>query len=126
MGGVSRRTMLTSAGAAGVSVAATSPAAAEQAVAEPGRADFPACDWTEAELVDRRRVLKAGFTEDEADCWLLVARAGGKFFDLPFMHPSINPEVAEAIHVLQDKLLMRPTYRKYREGAGDESPASYR
>jgi hypothetical protein len=71
---------------------------------------------------DRQFVLAAGMTEAEADCWEHAARAAGEFFELPELHPMDRAEVASAIHVLQNKLLSRPTYRKYldeaRKGAG--------
>jgi hypothetical protein len=64
---------------------------------------------------DRDCVLAAGMTEAEADCWEAVAEAAGKFFALPEMHPMDKQEVATAIHVVQNKLLSRPTYRTYLE-----------
>ena len=62
---------------------------------------------------DRKAVLAAGMTEAEADCWQKVAEAAGAFFKLPELHPRDNPEVEQAIHVIQNKLLSRPTYRAY-------------
>ena len=56
-------------------------------------------------------------TEAEADCWQAVAEAAGKFFDLPKLHPMDAQEVASAIHIIQHKLLSRPTYRRYLEMA---------
>src|SRR5262245_3657870 len=64
---------------------------------------------------DRDFVMEAGMTTDEADCWELIAKAAGKFFELPKLHPMDAQEVAAAIHVVQNKLLSRPTYRKYLE-----------
>lgn len=64
---------------------------------------------------DRKRVLAVGMTEAEADCWALTARAAGAFFQLPKLHPMDDQEVAQAVHVIQNKLLARPTYRKYIE-----------
>jgi hypothetical protein len=64
---------------------------------------------------DRDRVIAAGLTAAEADCWEATANAAGKLFDLPELHPSDKHEVAQAIHVIQQKLLNRPTYRKYLE-----------
>ncbi|MFI7273578.1 hypothetical protein [Streptomyces sp. NPDC049879] len=79
--------------------------------------------WTEAELRDRRRVLTLGFSEAEADCWLLVARAGAAFFALPETHPAEAPDVADALHVIQRILMQRPAYRRYREmGEAEEPP----
>jgi hypothetical protein len=62
---------------------------------------------------DRDRVIACGMTEAEADCWELIAKAAGKFFELPKLHPMDEHEVAHAIHVVQNKLLARPVYRKY-------------
>lgn len=64
---------------------------------------------------DRDCVLGAGMTEAEADCWEAAAQAAGLFFALPEMHPMDKQEVASAIHILQNKLLSRPTYRRYLE-----------
>src|SRR5688572_16074657 len=68
------------------------------------------------EKADRERVIAAGMTEAEADCWVLVAKAVGKFSGLPKLHPMDEHEVAVAVHVIQNKLLSRPTYRKYTGG----------
>ncbi|GAA4012245.1 hypothetical protein GCM10022247_38530 [Allokutzneria multivorans] len=100
-----RRAMLRSAAVAGT--AATLSLVPATASAAPNR-------WTPEELKDRKRVLEAGFTEAEADCWLLVVRATAAFFALPELHPLAKPEVVTAVHVIQDKLMMRPAYRKYR------------
>ncbi len=64
---------------------------------------------------DREVVLAVGMTEAEADCWALAAQVAGKFFELPELHPMDQQEVASAIHVIQNKLLSRPTYRGYLE-----------
>jgi hypothetical protein len=64
---------------------------------------------------DRQRVIGAGLTEAEADCWSAVADAAGKFFDLPKLHVMDDHEVAQAVHIIQHKLLARPAYRKYLE-----------
>ncbi len=64
---------------------------------------------------DRQRVIAAGLTPQEADCWSAVADAAGKFFDLPKLHVMDDHEVAHAIHIIQHKLLARPAYRKYLE-----------
>lgn len=66
-------------------------------------------------MTDRERVLAVGMTEEEADCWELAAKTAGAFFALPKMHPMDDQEVAQAIHVIQNKLLSRPTYRRYLE-----------
>lgn len=64
---------------------------------------------------DRDFVMKAGLTDEEADCWEKIAAAAGAFFALPKLHSMDDHEVATAIHVVQHKLLARPTYRKYLE-----------
>ncbi|MBX9584659.1 MAG: hypothetical protein K2X87_30520 [Gemmataceae bacterium] len=75
----------------------------------------PADDPPRPKQADRDFVIAAGMTEAEADCWGLTARAAGAFFALPKLHPTDEAEVAQAIHVIQNKLLARPTYRKYLE-----------
>lgn len=67
------------------------------------------------ESKDMKCVMEAGMTKEEAECWELVAKAAGKFFELPQQHPMDKQEVASAIHIVQNKLLSRPTYRKYLE-----------
>jgi hypothetical protein len=64
---------------------------------------------------EKARIMEAGLSADEADCWLAIADAAGKFFKLPKLHPMDAQEVATAIHVVQHKLLARPVYRKYLE-----------
>lgn len=64
---------------------------------------------------DQQMVMEAGMTQAEANCWKLTAEAAGAFFALPELHPMDKQEVATAIHVLQNKLLGRPAYRKYLE-----------
>lgn len=64
---------------------------------------------------DREFVLGAGMTPAEADCWAAAAKCAGFFFELPELHPMDRQEVATAIHVVQNKLLSRVTYRKYLE-----------
>ena len=46
---------------------------------------------------------------------MLIAQAAGKFFALPRLHPMDAQKVAQAIHVVQHKLLSRPAYRRYKE-----------
>lgn len=120
---LSRRTAVR--GAASLAGVTASTALAGEAAADDKRSASGPAPWTEAELRDRRRVRALGYTEQEADCWLLVARAGGAFLGLPEQHPSDAPDVADAIHVMQRILLQRPAYRKYRElGEGEEPPAA--
>jgi hypothetical protein len=101
-----RRDALRRAAAAGV-VALVAPAGG---LAAQGKKDEG--DWNARE---RQRLIDCGMTEAEADCWVLVAQAAGKFFELPKLHPMDEQEVAQAIHVVQNKLLGRPTYRRYKD-----------
>ena len=64
---------------------------------------------------DKQCIMEAGLTEAEAECWEKIAAAAGAFFQLPKLHPGDAAEVAVATHVIQNKLLGRPTYRKYLE-----------
>ena len=64
---------------------------------------------------DRECIMEAGLTEAEAICWEKTAEAAGLFFQLPELHPEDAKEVSVAVHVIQQKLLGRPTYRKYLE-----------
>ncbi|WP_346133335.1 hypothetical protein [Streptomyces carpaticus] len=131
---VTRRTLFGGAAAvAGATAAGASLAAPAQAAetapdaAGTVAAGGPTGDWTEAELRDRSRVLRLGFTEQEADAWLLVARAGAAFFALPQLHPSDTPDVVDAVHVMQRILMQRPAYKQYRQWGEEEEgggPAS--
>ena len=78
-----------------------------------GLAGLAGVEEEPAGSADRRAVLAAGMTEEEADCWAAAADVAGKFFALPDLHPMDDQEVANAVHVIQNKLLSRPTYRAY-------------
>lgn len=62
---------------------------------------------------DRKAIMTAGLNDKEADCWELAAKTAAAFFALEEQHPTDRSEVATAIHVIQNKLLSRPTYRSY-------------
>lgn len=94
------------------SMAATGAVAGLSAGAD---AHIPTQRSDEEKKADRQCVIASGMTEAEADCWEAVADAASKFFRLPKLHPMDDDEVARAIHIIQNKLLSRPTYRKYRE-----------
>jgi hypothetical protein len=64
---------------------------------------------------DKSRIMQAGMTEQEAECWELCATLAGKLFDLPKLHVMDDHEIAHAIHAIQNRILCRPTYRKYLE-----------
>jgi len=109
---VNRRDAMRTALAAGAMAAMS--ATASVAGAQDEKPDDAADDPTKR---DRGFVIAAGMTEGEADCWELAAKTAGAFFDLPELHPMDKQEVATAIHVIQNKLLSRPTYRAYLERA---------
>ena len=73
------------------------------------------------EQAERQRVIACGLNEAEADCWVLVSQAAAKFFELPQLHEMDDHEVAHAVHVVQQKLLSRPVYRRYKELLPKES-----
>ena len=72
------------------------------------------------DAVEKKRIMEAGLTDAEADCWIAASSAAGLFFALPKLHPMDDQEVASAIHILQHKLLGRQVYRKYLEIAKGE------
>lgn len=109
----SRRDALKAGGIIGAGMAAFGPAHAQAAAqgANPGARQ----DNAGGVLADRDFVIAAGMTEAEAECWETIAKAAGQYFNLPEDHPMDRQEVASAIHIVQNKLLSRPTYRKYLE-----------
>jgi hypothetical protein len=114
MDDVTRRSALAMATGAAALWAATRATADDK----PAEKEKPKADMTDKDLAkDREIVISCGMTEAEADCWEQTARAAGKFFALPKLHPMDDHEVAHAIHIIQHKLLSRPVYRKYLETA---------
>jgi hypothetical protein len=104
---VTRRTALKLAATAGI-VAAAGPvgnATADEKGTVPSGPD----------PMDRERIMAAGMTAEEADAWELTAKLVGKLFQLPKLHVMDDHELTHAIHVLQYRLLSRPTYRRYLE-----------
>lgn len=111
MDDLTRRHALKLASAAGLALGAlpAAPAASESAQ-DPSPGNAP-------RRTDRDFVIAAGMTEGEADCWAAAAECAGAFFALPELHPMDRQEIAQAIHVIQNKLLSRPTYRRYLQNA---------
>ncbi len=106
MDNITRREMVGAIALAGaITAAGRTPAAA-------AADDKPKSELDEKQ--ERQRVIACGLTDAEADCWVLTAQAAGKFFELPKLHPMDDHEVAQAIHVIQHKLLSRPAYRQYK------------
>ena len=91
---------------------------------EPDSSQKPPQETPEAAKRDKQIIMEAGLSEAEAECWRKVAEAAGAFFQLPELHPTDRQEIAQAVHVIQYKLLARPTYRKYlklaKEAAGEK------
>jgi hypothetical protein len=85
------------------------------ALALEGDAGAAGVERDEERKLDRACVLASGMTEAEADCWDLVAELAGKYLSLPELHPMDKDEMARVFHVIQYRLLSRPTYRKYKE-----------
>lgn len=59
-----------------------------------------------------------GMTPGEFDAWNALGKAAGLIMKLPVMHPQQRLEDSAAIHVLQERLLARPTYRAYLRDSG--------
>ncbi|MEM7164277.1 MAG: hypothetical protein AAF581_02365 [Planctomycetota bacterium] len=114
-----RRQLLRGAAALGLAAAFVPATAAQDAAAPDAGSESDAVAKAE-----RDHVMAAGMTAGEAYCWVAAADAAGKFFALPEVHPMDKQEVASAIHVLQNKLLSRPTYRRYLESHGAPGKAS--
>jgi hypothetical protein len=83
----------------------------------------PADDEAAVRAVDRECVIASGMTETEADCWEQAGILAGKLLALPELHPMERQEISSAIHIIQYRLLSRPTYRKYRETHQKKTPA---
>ncbi len=99
-----------------VGVAALAVGAAAIVGMNPGSAQADERSNSEsADKAERQRVIAIGLTEAEADCWILTSKSAARFFDLPKLHPMDDQEVAQAIHVVQQKLLSRPAYRQYKD-----------
>jgi hypothetical protein len=85
------------------------------ALALEGQAGAAADGREEERKLDRACVLASGMTEAEAECWELAGELAGKLLHLPELHPMDRQEMSQVIHVIQYRLLSRPTYRKYKE-----------
>jgi hypothetical protein len=109
MDDVTRRDALVRIAAAAGTASLLTPGATSGAAAQ--RPDQDDAHWS----VERRKVVAAGMTEDEAECWVLAGKVAGKFFALPKLHDMDEHEIAHAVHVIQYRLLSRPTYRRYKE-----------
>jgi hypothetical protein len=92
------------------------------AVGGPAAAAAPADDEAAQRALDRDCVIASGMTEAEADCWEQTGILAGKLLALPELHPMERQEISSAIHIIQYRLLSRPTYRKYRETHQKKNP----
>ncbi len=76
-------------------------------------------------MTEQELAIAAGLTDQEAECWELSGLLARHWFQLPKLHPMDDHEVTHAIHVIQNKLLGRPAYRKYLKlayGQGQPAP----
>lgn len=62
---------------------------------------------------ERDRALAVGLTEQETECWELAVMLASRLYRLPVLHETDWHDVVNAIHIIQNKLLARPVYRKY-------------
>ncbi len=73
-----------------------------------------------------RAVIASGLTREEAACWNLCSDLAASYFALEPVHrfeaqrEPDRHEVVHAVHVIQNKLLARPTYRKYLDAMQQE------
>ena len=74
---------------------------------------MPLSETTELALVD------AGMTDDEVRAMSLTVDCANEIFDLPKLHPMDDEEFCHAIHVVQEKLLARPSMRAM-QGAAEK------
>lgn len=70
---------------------------------------------------ERERALAVGLTEQEAECWELAGTLAGQLYRLPVLHETDWHDLVHAIHIIQNKLLARPAYRKYLQLAVGQS-----
>jgi hypothetical protein len=73
---------------------------------------------------ERGRALAVGLTGQEAECWELTGTLAGRLYHLPTLHETDWHDLAHAIHIIQNKLMARPAYRKYLQLAA-ELPAMF-
>jgi hypothetical protein len=108
---ISRRSVL--AGLAGVSLLTASFSRGSEPFNE------PSSEPTNALSTDKERIMAAGLTDKEAETWRLTAETAKAFFELPVLHSMDSHEVASAIHVIQNKLLARPSFREHLKNLSD-------
>jgi hypothetical protein len=70
---------------------------------------------------ERDRALAVGLTEQEAERWELAGTLAGRLYNLLTLHETDWHDLVHAIHIVQNKLLARPAYRKYRQLAAGQS-----
>lgn len=70
---------------------------------------------------ERERARAVGLTGQEAECWELAGTLAGQLYHLPMQHETDWHDLVHAIHIIQNKLLARPAYRKYLELAAAQA-----
>lgn len=63
--------------------------------------------------VERQLVLQCGFSQQEAQCWLLVGELGSQLMAIPAFSETDKAELTRVIQQIQTKLLSMPTARRY-------------
>lgn len=99
----SRRDVIKVATATGLATAAVA------VLAESAEAQLPADRLAQEQAV----VQRCGLTASESDCWVLTAQLADTVLKLPDMTQEDRQELTTAIHLIQNKLLSRPTVRRY-------------
>ena len=54
-----------------------------------------------------------GLTGQEAECLELAGTLAGRLYNLPTLHETDWHDLVHAIHIVQNRPLARPAYRKY-------------
>jgi hypothetical protein len=70
---------------------------------------------------ERERALAAGLTEREAECWELAGTLASQLYRLSILHETDWHDLIHASHIIQNKLLARPAYRKYLQLAAEQA-----
>lgn len=70
---------------------------------------------------ERDRALAVGLTGQEAECWELAGTLAGRLYNLPTLHETDWHDLVHAIHIVQNRLLARPAYRKYLQLAAEQA-----
>jgi hypothetical protein len=70
---------------------------------------------------ERDRALAVVLTGQEAECWELTGTLAGRLYNLPTLHETDWHDLVHTIHIIQNKLMARPAYRKYLQLAAEQA-----